>query len=119
MPNNESSLPAKFAELERFVADWAIDTEAARNKKRVRSSMEDLDGFYNAVFPRLTDIANYIDQYSLDAMPQDAARLLYLALMLMEVSPPVEVYRTPDVPKSFEFDRFHIISPRHAIAVRG
>ena len=110
-------LPSNFADLERFAERWALETERDRNAFRVQQSIEALDDYYQTVFPRMDAICDYIDQFSLDAMPPDAARLLRLGQMLMEVVPAAEVYRQPDVPNSFEFERFHIISPDDPIHV--
>ena len=110
-------LPSDFADLERFAEQWALETERDRNAFRVQQSIEALDDYYQTVFPRMDAICDYIDQFSLDAMPPDAARLLRLGQMLMEVVPAAEVYRQPDVPNSFEFERFHIISPDDPIHV--
>ncbi len=112
-----SMLPADFADLERFAAEWAMDSEQARNKFRVAQSLADLEDFYNAVFPRMDALCAYIDQYPIDAMPRPAARLLQLGLMLMEVVPAVEVYRQPDVPNAIDFARFKILSPNDPIKV--
>ena len=109
--SNGSLLPAEFSDLERFAEKWALNTERERNAFRVQQSIESLDDYYQTVFPRMDALCEYIDQYSLDAMPPDAARLLRLGQMLMEVVPAAEVYRQPDVPNAFEFERFHIISP--------
>ena len=110
-------LPAEFSDLERFAENWALDTERERNAFRVQQSIESLDDYYQTVFPRMDALCNYIDQYSLDAMPPDAARLLRLGQMLMEVVPAAEVYRQPDVPNAFEFERFNIISPDDPVKV--
>lgn len=104
-------LPEEFSDLERFATDWVLDTEKERNAFRVQQPIEALDDYYETVFPRMDKLCEYIDQFSLDAMPPDAGRLLRLGQMLMEVVPAAEVYRQPDVPNSFEFGRFHIISP--------
>jgi len=104
-------LPGEFSDLERFADAWVLETEKERNVFRVNQTIADLDDFYQTIFPRMDALCDYIDQFSLDAMPPPAARLLRLGQMLMEVVPAVEVYRQPDVPNSFEFERFHIISP--------
>lgn len=104
-------LPSEFSDLERFADDWVFETEKQRNVFRVAQTLEALDDFYQTIFPRMDALCDYIDQFKLDAMPPPAARLLRLGQMLMEVVPAVEVYRQPDVPDSFEFERFHIISP--------
>ena len=46
------SLPPEFADLEPF-ADWCLETEAERYAKRLASSMDELQAFYDAAFPRL------------------------------------------------------------------
>ena len=45
-------LPEQFADLEPF-ADWCLATEAERYAKRLASSMDELQTFYDAAFPRL------------------------------------------------------------------
>jgi hypothetical protein len=92
-------LPADFADLEPF-ADWAIPTERARYDKRLASTMEELQAFYDAAFPRMEDALSYLEQFEMDAMPDDAKRLLWLYCALVTVSFPVEVWRQPRVPDS-------------------
>lgn len=118
MTEKGALLPAEFGDLERFAEKWVLETEKARNAFRVRQSMQDLEDYYQTVFPRMDALCDYIDKFSLDAMPPDAARLLRLGQMLMEVVPAVEVYRQPDVPDSFEFERFDIISPDDPVIVK-
>ena len=118
MTSTVALLPLEFADLERFASDWVRATERERNAFRVVQSIEDLDDYYQTVFPLMDALCEYIDQYSLDAMPPPALRLLRLGQMLMEVVPAAEVYRQPDVPNAFEFERFHIISPDDPVKVQ-
>ncbi|MEQ8387460.1 MAG: hypothetical protein RIE22_01895 [Alphaproteobacteria bacterium] len=111
-------LPPDFKDLEKFAEDWAIPHEADRYRFRASRSIEELQELYDAVLPRLDAISDHIDQYSLDDIPIEAARLLWLANMFMEVTPSVEVYGTPDVPNSIAFEKFFVISPDHPITVR-
>ena len=92
-------LPAAFSELEPF-ADWALPSESDRYAKRVSSTMDELQAFYDAAFPRLDDAIEHIDRHPLDALPDDARRLLWLLYSLVNVSFPVEVWRQPRVPES-------------------
>ena len=92
-------LPAEFADLERF-ADWSLRTEAERYAKRLASSMDELQEFYDAAFPRLEAAMEHCDQYPLDALPDDAKRLLWLCYSLVNASFPVEVWRQARVPDS-------------------
>jgi len=91
------TLPTDFADLEPF-ADWALPTERERYAKRLASTMDELQAFYDTAFPRLDDAMAYLDDFELDALPEDAARLLWLFSALVTVSFPVEVWRQPKVP---------------------
>ena len=62
--------------------------------------MDELQAFYDAAFPRLEAATDYLDQYELDALPEDAKHLLWLCYSLVNVSFPVEVWRQPRVPDS-------------------
>ena len=92
-------LPEEFADLEPF-AEWCLETEAERYAKRLASSMDELQAFYDAAFPRLADALDHLDRHSLDALPDDAKRLLWLCYSLVNVSFPVEVWRQARVPDS-------------------
>ncbi|MET0149641.1 MAG: hypothetical protein ABWZ14_05715 [Acidimicrobiales bacterium] len=93
------TLPAAFAELEPF-ADWALPSEADRYAKRVQSSMDELQTFYDAAFPRLEDGAEYLKGVALDGISDEDRSLLHLFEALVTVSFPVEVWRQPRVPDS-------------------
>jgi hypothetical protein len=74
-----------------------LPTSAERNQKRLGSSMDEITAFYNALLPRLEEILAYLDQFSVQEMPQDARRLMFLALSLAEVSIAVELFHEPKV----------------------
>jgi hypothetical protein len=99
MSTSVSTLPADFADLEPF-AEWAIPTERARYAKRLSSTMEDLQAFYDAALPRMDAAAAYLEQFDITALPDEAKRLLWLYCSLVTVSFPVEVWRQPKVPDS-------------------
>ena len=94
-----ATLPADFADLEPY-ADWVLFSEAERYSKRLASSMEQMQAFYDAAFPRIDDVLGYLDTFDLDALPDDARNLLYLYCSLVNVTFPVEVWRQPRVPDS-------------------
>jgi hypothetical protein len=91
-----SQLPSEFSNLERF-ADWMLPTSVERNRKRLASSMDEINALYNALLPRLEEILAYLDRFSLEEMPQDAQRLLCLCLSLAEISIAVELFHEPKV----------------------
>jgi hypothetical protein len=92
-------LPTQFAELESY-GGWALPTERERYAKRIESTMDELQAFYDAAFPRMEEAIAYLDGFALDAMPDDAQHLLWLYCALVTVSFPVEVWRQPRVPDS-------------------
>jgi hypothetical protein len=103
-------LPAEFADLEPF-SDWCLPTEAERYSKRLASSMEEMQSFYDAAFPRLGQILAYLDSIPLDALPDDARLLLELSYSLVNVSFPVEVWRQPRVPDSGAASMDAVVEP--------
>ena len=46
-------LPPGFSDLEPFVADWCLDSEPERYAKRLSSTMEEIQQFYDAIMPRV------------------------------------------------------------------
>lgn len=94
------SLPAQFADLAPF-SDWILPTERERYAKRIASTMDELQAFYDALFPRLEEACAYLEQVPYDAdMPEDAVNLLWMCASLCTVSFPVEAWRQPRVPDS-------------------
>lgn len=92
-------LPADFADLEPF-ADWCLSSEGDRYAKRLASSMEELQAFYDAAFPRLADSVDHLQSVELDGIGEEERNLLWLFSSLVTVSFPVEVWRQPRVPDS-------------------
>jgi hypothetical protein len=105
-----SILPTEFGDLEPF-ADWSLESEAERYAKRLSSTLDELQAFYDAAFPRLEDAMAYIDQFEFTALPADATRLLWLCYSLVNVSFPVEVWRQPRVPDSGAASMDMLIEP--------
>ncbi|QFG26118.1 hypothetical protein [Actinomadura sp. WMMB 499] len=92
-------LPAEFSDLEPYAA-WALATEPERYAKRLASSMDEMQAFYDAAFPRLEDAIQYIDRHPFDDLPEDARTLMHLMQGLVMVSFPVEVWKQARVPDS-------------------
>lgn len=103
------TLPAAFADLQRFVPEWTLDGEGPRNTKRLASDMKALQDFYDALLPRMPDIMAHLDQHPIDAPPPPERALLALALMFMEVAPAIELFHQPDVVDAFPMDRYAIL----------
>ncbi len=94
----EARLPAEFADLEPWVDDWCLDSEPERYAKRLSSTMEEIQAFYDAVNPRAEDAMQYLDTLSLDDLPEDAHRLLKLLYSLILMAFAVEVWKQPYIP---------------------
>ncbi|OAA29669.1 hypothetical protein UG55_1001174 [Frankia sp. EI5c] len=92
-------LPAEFSELEPYLA-WDLATEPERYAKRLASSMEEMQAYYDAAFPLLEDAIAYLDKFPLDDLPEEARTLMHLMQSLVMVSFPVEVWKQPRVPDS-------------------
>jgi hypothetical protein len=93
------TLPAGFDDLAPF-AGWALQGERARYDKRVASTMDELQTFYDAAFGRLDDACAYFDGYGIDDLPEEGVHLLWMMCALVTVSFPVEAWRQPRVPDS-------------------
>jgi len=88
-------LPPEFAELEPFAATWCLATESERYARRLTSTMDEMQAFYDVCFPRLNEAIDYCDRFPLDDLPADARRLLQLVYSLVMVAMPVEIWRQP------------------------
>lgn len=99
------SLPEPFQSLEPF-RDWALATERERRAKRLSSSMEEIQAFYDALFPQLEAVVAYLDQFPLDQLPAEAQPLYSLTLSLVEVTSAVELYHHPHILEAIEPARF-------------
>jgi hypothetical protein len=93
------TLPAQFADLEPFT-DWCLPSEGDRYAKRVASTMDELQAFYDVAFPLLESSAEYLKGVSLDGISEPDRNLTWLFCSLVTVSFPVEVWRQPRVPDS-------------------
>ena len=105
-------LPDRFGQLEYLAQRWALPTENQRSARRWVASPEEFQEFYDAMVPCIDEILAYLDQYSLEDMPDDASVLFHLSLALAESAPHVEFYKgAAKVPHSFD--------ARRMLATRG
>jgi hypothetical protein len=91
-------LPGEFAELEPFASKWCLATERERWAQRLSTPIEDMQAFYDAIFPRVTEAMASCDKFPLDDMPEDAANLLRMIYSFVIVSFAVELWRQPAPP---------------------
>lgn len=88
-------LPAGFADLEEFVAAWALPTVAERIAARCNAPMSEIRAFYQAAQPRLDAMLAHLDGAALNAMAPMDARLMQLALALVQAAVAVEINGAP------------------------
>ncbi len=103
-------LPEQFADLAPFT-DWIFDTWRPRYEKRLASTMDEMQAFYDAVLPRIGEITDYCDQYDINDLPDDARNVLLLTFAFCEASFPVEAWRQPRVPDSGAADLEMVSEP--------
>ena len=101
----EIRLPEQFRDLEQWMA-WSLETEGERSDHRQASAMEDITAFYEAMLARMDEVLPYLEQFSLEDLPDDARRLFYLTLSLAEVAPAVEQFGQPSVVDGYDIKRF-------------
>jgi hypothetical protein len=93
-------LPQAFADLEPFVADWALPTRTQRYEARLSKPYDELVTFYDAVAPRAEEAIAYLSGLDINALPDDATRLLQLLYSMILVSYAVNVFKQNRIPDS-------------------
>ncbi len=103
-------LPGQFADLAAF-SDWIFETWRERYEKRLASTMDEMQAFYDAMMPRVDEIIAYCNEFDIDDLPDDVRHLLQLVFALGEASFPVEAWRQPRVPDSGAADLEMVSEP--------
>jgi hypothetical protein len=95
---SENMLPEEFSDLEPFARMWALSNAEARYQRRLASTMEEIQDFYDAMIPRGEEAMAYLDQFELDDVPDTVLHLYWMLSSLIVVSFAVEIFRQPKVP---------------------
>ncbi len=77
------------------INQWALPTTEERLVKRMNSSMEDIQRFYDAMLPHLPAVINYLNQFKLDDLASDDLKLSRAALAMCEVDNAVNKWKKP------------------------
>ena len=104
--NSSRALPQDFSHLECWVGAWVLPDTQTRSDKRLGSSMEEIQGFYDAILPEAPRILETLDRLKLGELDPPEERLLRLMLSFAEVTPAVEFYQQPAVVDGFSSDDF-------------
>lgn len=102
----DKRLPSEFADLQDLAGDWALATEPERRAKRQATKMPEITMFYERMTGRIDAILEYLNQFDLAELREDARHLMHMTLSLAEVGPAIEVYKQPTVIDGFPADRF-------------
>lgn len=107
-----TTLPPAYADLGRFTGEWLLRDEKSRYDKLLRTSLDDLRVFYDAMLPRMEAIILYLNGFPLDAMPEDAKNLFDLSMTFMETAHPIDLnWKSTDIDDKFPADRFEFYPP--------
>ena len=107
----EARLPEGFADLGRFVVDWALDCEEARFRKLHSVTMSELRTFYDSMLPRLPAILSYLRECRLGAMNLEQKALFHLAMTFVETSHPIDLgWADTDFPGAYRWEAFEFRS---------
>lgn len=85
------ALPEGFEDLARY-RDWMLATDRERVHRRLDAPFAEIQSFYDGVLPELQRILTYLESRPATDVSEADANLLSLALSLVEISNPVEVY---------------------------
>jgi len=87
----DTSLPAAFAELEPFVARWAVTGTAARGRVRDAAGVEEAGRFLAAAGPHAGAALDYLDGRGFSAFDAADQRLMDLMLGLAHAGLAAEI----------------------------
>ena len=110
VPASERCLPAGFEELQEFVPYWAVAGQNERRHQRCDTTFEEIQRFYDAVYPRADAAMDYLEDFPLRNMPGPEARLMRLVLSLAQASMAVEIFGEARVPNSHWPNTIKILS---------
>lgn len=100
MTGASAMLPAEFADLEPWAQAWCLERGQQRWDRRLASRMDELQAFYDAVYPRAEAAMIYLDPLPLDDLTEEAVNLMRLLYSLSTVSMAVDVFKQPKTPDS-------------------
>ena len=74
--------PSEFADLEPFAADVVpADRSASGSRSGMASTMDEMQAFYDAFFPRAEEAIAYCDQFPLDDLPRGRSNAAAAAVL--------------------------------------
>jgi hypothetical protein len=83
-----------LSSLEDLVKLWGLPTTEQRVAKRVSTSIEEIQKFYDAMLPALKSIIEYLNQFPLSAIPDADRPLANATLALCEIDNSVSKWKS-------------------------
>lgn len=102
MKKSNKKLPEQFKDLEGYVDKWCFATQMKRTNERQESNMDEIKEFYNALEPRMQEILDYLDTFSLENLKGNEKTLLELTYAIAEIAPAVEMFGQKYVTSTFD-----------------
>ena len=102
---SNATLPAGFEDLLPW-ADWGADDMEDRGRRRVGSTMEEIEAFYEAILSRLDAVLDHLSATPIDELDPPSRLLMNMALALAEIAPAVEQFFEPTIPYGYDITRF-------------
>jgi hypothetical protein len=87
-----NSLPAQFASLSPYVAQWALPSMQARHGRRLNSTAAEREQFYRAVAPAFDAIMKHLSTVPVDTLDGPDATLMQIALSFTEIALSQELF---------------------------
>ena len=100
--------PAQLQVLDPYVAQWGLPTLQQRREKRLRSTLEELREFHDAMLPHLEAVIEFLNQFPPDRIPDEHRALGYAALAMCEVDDPVNKWRSVTLTEALDPRHFRI-----------
>jgi hypothetical protein len=110
MSSKTLELPTGFADLQPFV-DWVLPTEKERYAKRISSTMDELQSFYDAALALANDAVAHLEHCPMESIADEDKHLLWMYCSIVTVSFAVEVWRQPRVPDSGAASFDEVVAP--------
>lgn len=108
-------LPPEFADLEKWVAAWALPTEKERYFRLLERTVEELRPFYDAMLGRSPAIIAYLSQQPAGGMTGPAQLLYDLMLTFVETAHPIELkWKATDIETPVDPARLQFHGPSAA-----
>ena len=92
------SLEAQFADLQPWLATWAVDNEADRLATRAAADFAEVKALYEALAPRMDAIIEYLNATPMSAFHAAQRSLFHLAQSYFEAALSVELLHASDQP---------------------